>query len=55
VGDKLKDLLPALELGGRGILVRTGYGPRYEDDLLPAFQVADDLLRAAFLILSHGD
>ena len=54
VGDKLKDLLPSLELGGQGILVRTGYGPRYEDDLPPAFQVADDLLRAALVIVYRG-
>ena len=26
VGDRLKDVLPALEFGGRGILVGTGYG-----------------------------
>lgn len=28
VGDRVTDLLPALELGGRGWLVRTGYGER---------------------------
>jgi D-glycero-D-manno-heptose 1,7-bisphosphate phosphatase len=54
VGDKVKDLLPALELGGEGILVRTGFGARYEDALPQAFQVAEDLLQAALLIVSRG-
>jgi len=54
VGDKLRDLLPALELGGEGILVRTGFGARYEEDLPPVFHVADDLLQAALLILAGG-
>ena len=51
IGDKVRDLLPALELGGEGILVRTGYGLREEEVLSPAFSVADDLLEAAHLIL----
>ena len=51
IGDRLRDLLPALELGGMGILVRTGYGSQEEEDLPPAFQVADDLLQAARLIV----
>ncbi len=29
VGDKLSDVLPALELGGAGFLVRTGYGAEH--------------------------
>jgi len=51
IGDRLRDLLPALELGGKGILVRTGYGSQEEEGLPPAFQVADDLLQAARLIV----
>lgn len=51
VGDKVRDLLPALELGGEGVLVRTGYGRMEEEGLSPAFMVADDLLEAARLIL----
>ena len=51
VGDKKRDVLPALELGGEGILVRTGYGWSEEPGLPPVFQVADDLLGAARLIL----
>jgi D-glycero-D-manno-heptose 1,7-bisphosphate phosphatase len=30
VGDRIKDVLPALRLGGRGYLVRTGYGAEEE-------------------------
>lgn len=30
VGDRIRDVLPALELGGTGILVRTGYGKEEE-------------------------
>jgi len=47
IGDRIRDLLPALELGGEGILVRTGYGSQEEEDLPPGFRVADDLLQAA--------
>lgn len=50
VGDRLKDVLPALELGGKGILVRTGYG-REEEKALPAgAEVVDDLTAAVELI-----
>ncbi len=52
VGDKIRDLLPALELGGEGILVRTGYGRREEEGLSSAFAVVDDLLEAARFILN---
>jgi D-glycero-D-manno-heptose 1,7-bisphosphate phosphatase len=51
VGDKIRDLLPALELGGEGILVRTGHGRREEEGLSSAFAVVDDLLEAARFIL----
>lgn len=51
VGDRVRDLLPALELGGEGILVRTGYGRDEEADLPPVFSVADDLAEAAHKIL----
>lgn len=52
VGDKLTDVLPALELGGRGILVRTGYGSEHERGVPPGVRVADDLRAAAALILA---
>lgn len=51
VGDRITDLLPALELGGHGILVRTGFGHMEEKDLPQVFQVADDLLDAARLMV----
>lgn len=51
VGDKLTDVLPARALGGRGILVRTGYGASHEDALPAGFQVVDDVGAAADLIL----
>jgi len=51
VGDKAADVLPALELGGTGILVRTGYGREQETDLGPGTQVADDLSGAVDLVL----
>lgn len=31
IGDKLSDLEPIVNLGGKGILVRTGYGKTYEE------------------------
>jgi D-glycero-D-manno-heptose 1,7-bisphosphate phosphatase len=51
VGDKLTDVLPATELGGRGILVRTGYGSEHERSVPAGVRVADDLRGAADLIL----
>jgi D,D-heptose 1,7-bisphosphate phosphatase len=51
VGDKLTDVLPALALGGQGILVRTGYGAAAEPSLPSGFWAADDLGGAAELIL----
>jgi histidinol-phosphate phosphatase family protein len=53
VGDRIKDLLPARELGGRGILVRTGFG-RGEEGALPSeYAVVDDLPEAARWILAE--
>ena len=46
VGDKLKDVLPALELSGQGILVRTGYGREHEPNLPDGIWVVDDLQAA---------
>jgi len=53
VGDRVRDLLPALELGGEGILVRTGYGSEEESALPGVFHVTDDLLEAAHWILAR--
>lgn len=52
VGDKVTDVLPALELGGRGILVRTGYGREHERTVPAGVRVAADLRAAADLILA---
>jgi len=52
VGDKVSDVLPALELGGRGILVRTGYGREQEARVPEEVAVVDDVGEAATLILS---
>ncbi len=52
VGDKVTDVLPALELAGQGILVRTGYGRDHEKSLPKGMWVADDLRAAAALILT---
>lgn len=52
LGDKITDVLPARELGGRGILVRSGYGRELEDAVPPGVAVVDDLPAAARLILA---
>lgn len=54
VGDKVTDVLPAETLGGRGILVRTGYGEEHERDVPARTWVVDDLPAAARLILEEG-
>jgi len=51
VGDKASDVLPGLELGGRGILVRTGYGQEAERAVPGGVLVADDLTDAVARIL----
>ena len=51
VGDKATDVLPARDLGGQGILVRTGYGREHESLVPDGTWVADDLRAAADLIL----
>lgn len=43
IGDRIRDVAPALELGGRGILVRTGYGADEADAVPAGIAVADDL------------
>ncbi|MCG6956496.1 MAG: HAD family hydrolase [Gemmatimonadetes bacterium] len=55
VGDKVTDVLPALELGGRGILVRTGYGGEHEASVPDGVAVVDDVEAAARYILAEDD
>lgn len=52
VGDKVTDVLPASDLGGQGILVRTGYGAEHERSVSSEVWVEDDLSAAAMRILS---
>jgi D-glycero-D-manno-heptose 1,7-bisphosphate phosphatase len=52
IGDRLKDLEPARRLGGRGILVRTGYGREHEAEAAE-FEVVNDVTEAADLILEE--
>jgi D-glycero-D-manno-heptose 1,7-bisphosphate phosphatase len=53
IGDRLKDVLPALRLGGGGILVRTGYGAEQERDAPVAVLVVDTLADAVDAVLEH--
>ncbi len=53
VGDRLSDVLPAAALGGRGILVRTGYGA-LQEDVPPWVTVVDDLSAAAEAVTGRG-
>jgi len=54
IGDRVGDVLPALEFGGRGILVRTGYGREHEERVPPGTLVVDDLLAAALKVARSG-
>lgn len=53
VGDRLKDVRPADDLGGDAILVRTGYGREQEGDAPDDLVVRDDLPAAADYILER--
>jgi D-glycero-D-manno-heptose 1,7-bisphosphate phosphatase len=55
VGDKITDVEPALTLGGRGILVRSGYGSDMEHEVPAGVAVVDDVGAAARLIVGVGD
>ena len=52
VGDKALDVTPALELGGVGVLVRTGYGAEESTRVPAGTAVVEDLVEVARLILS---
>lgn len=52
IGDRLTDLLPAHEFGGRGVLVQTGEGASHADQAhAEGFTVATNLAAAASLVL----
>lgn len=53
IGDRLADVEPARQLGGRGVLVRTGHGEDHAAEALAAgFPVVADLAAAAALVLA---
>lgn len=54
VGDRIKDVLPALAVGGRAILVRTGYGEAEAGHLPDGIETAPDLLAAAYRIVGKN-
>jgi D-glycero-D-manno-heptose 1,7-bisphosphate phosphatase len=47
IGDRVTDVLPANRLGGRGFLVRTGYGRANESQVPSGTLVLDDLVGVA--------
>jgi D-glycero-D-manno-heptose 1,7-bisphosphate phosphatase len=51
IGDRLRDVQPALELGGRGILVLTGAGEQEVVNVPSGIEVARDLPGAARLMI----
>ena len=53
VGDRVKDVEPAIGFGGLGILVRTGYGEREETSLPSGGLVTHDLAGAARIIIGR--
>ena len=54
IGDRMKDVLPANEFGGLGILVRTGYGAQEAAHAPPGLSIAADLGEAVALALRSG-
>jgi len=54
VGDKAADVTPAHELGGVGVLVRTGYGEEEAARVPAGTSVVEDLVEAARLILTYA-
>lgn len=51
VGDRVKDVLPALATGGRGFLVRTGYGAAEAADAPAEVEIVSDLGAVARRVL----
>lgn len=55
VGDRVKDVIPALRTGGQGYLVRTGYGAAEEDEVPAGVHVVDDLAAVARAVCAGVD
>lgn len=53
IGDRVKDVLPARELGGRAFLVRTGYGALQESEAGDDIEVVDDVAEAVDRVLGE--
>ena len=51
IGDRLKDVEPALATGGRGFLVRTGYGAKEAGDAPAEVKVVADVREAAEVVV----
>ena len=51
IGDRIKDVEPAIALGGRGILVRTGYGATEVHHLAAGLETASNVLDAAYMVV----
>lgn len=51
IGDRIKDVQPAVALGGRGILVRTGYGATEAQHVTAGLEMASDVLEAAYMVV----
>lgn len=54
IGDRIKDVLPADELGGLGLLVRTGYGSEEAASAPASVAVVADLPEAVAIALSYS-
>lgn len=54
IGDRVRDVSPALATGGRGILVLTGWGARDEQFLPKGLETAKDLADAARRIVEKS-
>jgi D-glycero-D-manno-heptose 1,7-bisphosphate phosphatase len=50
VGDRVKDVLPAVALGGRGFLVRTGYGSEEAATVPAGVRIVADLTELAGIL-----
>lgn len=55
IGDRVQDILPAVDFGGTPVLVRTGYGADQTVDPPAGTVIATDLLDAAEHILAQRD
>lgn len=56
IGDRITDLVPAVELGANGMLVKTGDGERnVAESAAAGFPIAADLRDAAEMILATGN